>query len=137
MFKKGNKYRHNFVMLIDDSELDNYINVRTIKFTYFSKEIYVNTGSTSAIEFLENLEKMPDAKNVFPKYIFIDLNMPVIDGFQFINSFKQMKSKLAKKCKLVILTSSVYEDDKRKAKSISKDIVFLSKPLTAQMLSAL
>ena len=137
MFKKGDKYRHNFVMIIDDNELDNYINTRTIKYSFFSKEIYVNTGSTSSMEFLENLEKMPDSKNVFPKVIFIDLNMPVIDGFQFITSFKSMKSKLAKKCKLVILTSSVYEEDKKKAKAISRDIVFLSKPLTSKMLSDL
>ena len=60
-----------------------------------------------------------------------------MDGFQFIDYFKKESEKQLQKPKLVLLTSSVYNEDREKAKSISKDIVFLNKPLKKEMLDAL
>ena len=74
---------------------------------------------------------------VYPQVIFIDINMPMMDGFQFIDYFKKESEKQLQKPKLVLLTSSVYNEDREKAKSISKDIVFLNKPLKKEMLDAL
>lgn len=125
-------------MLIDDNELDNFINEKTLEANLFARKIYSNTSGKSAIEFLNNMVTMGDEFSaVYPEVIFIDLNMPMIDGFQFIEHFKKNTEAQLLKPKLVILTSSVYHEDKQKAMSISKDIVFLNKPLTKEMLDNL
>lgn len=75
--------------------------------------------------------------SAMPEVIFIDINMPMVDGFQFIDAFKKTIEKQVNKPKLVVLTSSVFEKDKEKTFSISEDIVFLNKPLTKEMLETL
>ena len=58
-------------------------------------------------------------------------------GFQFIENFKRETEEKLLRPKLVILTSSVYHEDRQKANNISEDIVFLNKPLTREMLEQL
>jgi CheY-like chemotaxis protein len=138
MKRKEPKYKYNNVMLIDDNELDNFINEKTIEANNFSKRIYSNTSAKSALEFLNNLITMGEVHSeAYPEVIFIDINMPMMDGFQFIESFKMSSEKKIKEPKLVILTSSVYHEDRQKAFEISKDIIFLNKPLTQEALQSL
>ncbi len=136
MKRKEPTYRYNYAMLLDDNELDNFINQKTLEVNDFANKIYLNTSSKSALEFLNNLEMAStDAFDIFPEIIFIDINMPMIDGFQFIENFKATFSKKLKTVKIVILTSSISVNDREKAAKISKDIVFLNKPLTKEALN--
>lgn len=133
-----NKFKYQHVMLIDDLELDNFINEKLLAANNFSKKIYVTTSARSALEFLNNILIMGEEfLNAMPEVIFIDINMPMVDGFQFIEAFKKTIEKQLNKPKLVVLTSSVFEKDKEKTFSISEDIVFLNKPLTKEMLETL
>lgn len=135
---KEPKFRYANVMLIDDSELDNFINEKTLEAYHFAKKVYIHTSAKSALEFLSNLVTMgSEYADVYPFVIFIDINMPMMDGFQFIEHFKKTTEKYLHKPKLVILTSSVYNEDKQKASEISSDIVFLNKPLTSTMLDSI
>lgn len=135
MKRKQPGFKYNIVMLLDDNELDNFINQKTIEATYFANKIYVNTGSKSAIEFLKNIEITSSENfNIFPEVIFIDINLPMIDGFQFLEMLRSSFPKRYQTIKLVILTSSVSQGDKERAKKISKDIIFLNKPLTQEAL---
>lgn len=131
---KEPSYKHNAVLLIDDNELDNFINVKTLESNLFAKKIYVNTSGRSAVEFLNNISIVEGCTEMFPDVIFVDINMPFMDGFQFIEYFKTNLEKTIKSSKLVILTSSVNHEDRAKALSISKEIIFLNKPLTKFML---
>lgn len=125
-------------MLLDDNELDNFINQKIIEANHFSEKVYVNTGSKSALEFLNNLSLLSSASNaIFPEVIFIDINMPLIDGFQFIENLKKNLPKKISTLKLVILTSSVNPKDREKANDLSKEIIFLNKPLTENVLNQL
>ncbi|MBA2611035.1 MAG: response regulator [Bacteroidetes bacterium] len=125
-------------MLLDDNELDNFINQKIIEANHFANKIYVNTGSKSALEFLNNLSiSSTEAIDIFPEIIFVDLNMPMMDGFQFIENLKDKLPQKLKLLKLVILTSSVNPEDKKKASEIELDITFLNKPLTQEMLEKL
>jgi CheY-like chemotaxis protein len=135
MKRKEPKYSYKYVMLIDDAELDNFINQKIIEASYFSEKIFVNTSGVSALEFLRNLlVTNASSPEIFPQVLFIDINMPIMDGFQFINNFKQISAAKKLNPKLVILTSSVSPQDRQRAKDISEDIVFLNKPLTKEML---
>lgn len=136
MKRKDPVFKHNYVMLLDDNELDNFINQKTIEATHFANKVYVNTSSKSALEFLTNLEiSGSESSNIFPEVIFIDINMPMIDGFQFIENFKNKFSAKFNLMKIVVLTSSVSPIDKEKALSMSKNITFLNKPLTQETLN--
>ena len=138
MKTKQPKYRFKHVMLLDDSELDNFINEKIIEASCFSEKVYVNSSGTSALEFLSNLVASgPIAKSIYPEVIFTDLNMPVMDGFQFIDKLKSVEGNLGQDCKLIILTSSVLPEDKIRAELVSKNVIFLNKPLTEEMLSSL
>jgi CheY-like chemotaxis protein len=129
--RKVPKYKYNSILLVDDNELDNFINEKILEANQFSKKNYICTSAKSAIEFLNNILEMGEGyTEAYPEVIFVDLNMPLMDGFQFIDYFMKNLSKKLKDPKIVILTSSVFPKDASIAASISKDIIFLNKPLT-------
>jgi CheY-like chemotaxis protein len=138
MKRKEPKYKYNNILLLDDNDLDNFINEKIMESNLFSKKNYICTSGKSDIEFLTNIVEMGEefSKN-YPEIIFVDLNMPLMDGFQFIEFFKKnLESKLHNP-KIVILTSSIFPEDELKAEKISKDITFLIKPLTKDILEKL
>ena len=138
MKRKDPKYKYQYVMLLDDNELNNFINQKIIEANHFSKKIYTNTSGKSALEFLSNLLVLEeDSLVIFPRVIFIDINMPIMDGFQFVKSLKNLPQDKLKDCKLVILTSSMFEEDQKKAKELLSNIVFLNKPLNETALNLL
>lgn len=138
MKRKEPSFKYKHVMLLDDSELDNYINEKMMEANHFSEKVYINTSGKSALEFLKNMVVAgPECFPVYPQVIFVDINMPFMDGFEFIQHLKKLGNDELKKCKLVILTSSIDEGDQVKAKQIDPNITFLSKPLTEAMLKAL
>jgi CheY-like chemotaxis protein len=138
MKRKEPKFKYKQVMLLDDNELDNFINEKVIEASQFSEKVYITSSGKSALEFLNNLSASGKvADSIYPEAIFVDINMPMMDGFQFINNLKLSQGARTKNCKLVILTSSIYPEDKSKAMELSKDIVFLNKPLTTEMLNTI
>ena len=84
------KYRA--VMLIDDNEIDNLINQKMIEAAAITENIYTHTGAKSAIEFLKNMEKMDVADKVLPDVIFLDIDMPLMDGWEFLKKIDQLES---------------------------------------------
>lgn len=138
MKRKDPKYKYRYAMLIDDSELDNFINHKIIEANNFASKVYVNSGSISAMEFLCNLTiSDTEALTIFPEIIFIDINMPMMNGFQFIENLKKRLPEKLRSLKLVILTSSDNPKDRQKAKELNEGIIFLNKPLTQDMLDQL
>ncbi len=135
--KKAN-YKHKIAMLIDDNDLDNIINQKILEANDFAEIIYVNSSSMSALEFLKNLGVNGNAtRQLIPDYIFVDLNMPIMDGIQFIDSFYKQYKTVMNKCKLAVLTSSINPNDKEKVNKLDPTIPFINKPLTSEILSAL
>lgn len=130
----GPLFKHKYVMLLDDNELDNFINERVIEDCHFAEKIFVNTSGKSALEFINNLILIDKAEKAFPEAIFVDLNMPMMDGFQFIENMKKIPDKKVQDCKFIILTSSIYPEDRNRAMNLSSNITFLNKPLTRDML---
>jgi len=136
MKRKEPSYKFQYAMLLDDNELDNFINQKLLHANSFANKIYLNTTSKGALEFLTNLETSTTAQfDIFPQIIFIDINMPMMDGFQFIETLKIKFSKRFTSIKIVILTSSLSIYDREKSMSTSKNILFLNKPLTKEGLN--
>jgi len=124
----GKKYRT--VMLIDDNEIDNLINQKMIEAAAVTENIYTHTGAKSAIEFLKNMEKLEMADQVLPDVIFLDIDMPLMDGFQFLDEFEKLTLIAKKKCKIVMLTSSINPQDFNRSKKYENVRLNLNKPLS-------
>lgn len=122
------------VMLVDDNETDNFIHKRIIELTGFSDNIIIKSSGKSALEYLETNHK-DEAK--LPDIIFLDINMPIVDGFVFLYEFENYPEQVKEKCKIVILSSS---DSKRDIdRIVDNEYVanFITKPLSEEALDDL
>ena len=133
---QGNKYYS--VMLIDDNEIDNLINQKMIESAAICQHILVHTGARSAIEFLRNVEKLSgaitDAKKLIPNIILLDIDMPLMDGFQFLEEFDKLSDVVKQDLRIVMLTSSMNPNDLSRAKKSKFVSKYLNKPLTIDSL---
>jgi|SRR5690606_5921558 CheY-like chemotaxis protein len=131
----GRKYRT--VMLIDDNEIDNLINQKMIEAASIAENIYTHTGAKSAIEFLRNMEKLEVAEQVLPDVIFLDIDMPLMDGFQFLDEFEKLSLVAKNKCRIVMLTSSINPQDFNRSKKYENVKLYLNKPLSHDSIAKL
>lgn len=130
---KTPKYKYKNTFLIDDNDLDNFINEKMLQASHFSQNIYVKKSGETALSAIVNIRDIETC----PEIMFVDLNMPVMNGFEFINKFRELKDEKLLKCKIVILTSSIYNEDRIIAEKIDREIVFVNKPLTIEILNKL
>ena len=119
--------RYNKILLIDDSRTDLFINETILRSLHLSKEIIPELSAGNAIEFLNNVKKLSDV----PDLIVLDLNMPGMDGFEFLTEFNQLPDFVKDECKIIVVTSSESEDDKRQVLMNPNVIKFIVKPLDA------
>ncbi len=118
------------VLLIDDNEIDIFITRRLLEFNNFSKNIYSACSGRDALEQLKNNENIPDV-------IFLDLNMPVINGFRFLKELAQLPDAVQDRVQVVVLTSSENKKDIRKASRNPIVVDYVPKPLTHEKIREL
>jgi CheY-like chemotaxis protein len=75
--------------------------------------------------------------NVLPDYIFLDINMPFVDGWMFLEDFEQLKSKLAKPMTIYVVSSSIDPRDIARAKNNNNVSDYVVKPVTREKFAAL
>jgi two-component system, NarL family, nitrate/nitrite response regulator NarL len=109
-------------VLIDDSDIDLFIQKRFLEVYHFSEELVMYH---SAKEALTSLKTTPTA----PDVIFLDLNMPDADGFTFLKNFRTLPNNITKKAKIVVLTSSESNIDRDMVLSFHSVVHFITKPL--------
>lgn len=119
--------------LIDDDELCNYLTANTLQSSNFCHELQSFTNAQKALAELEASVEI----GVFPDLIFFDLNMPVLDGWDFLKAYRNFPEEVKEKCSLFILSSSVDEDDINKSKLYEDVRNFISKPLNKMDLEAI
>ncbi|GAA4819740.1 response regulator [Algivirga pacifica] len=122
------------VLLIDDNKTDNFINKRIIELAGFAQNIFVKQSAQEALTFLkENAEDHSD----LPKIIFLDINMPVMNGFEFIQAFENCPAEVKNHCKIVVLSSSNSKMDVDQMSNSPYVIKYLIKPLSKDSLASL
>ncbi|TAH42845.1 MAG: response regulator [Bacteroidetes bacterium] len=122
------------VLLIDDNDIDNFINERMITTNMFSKTVIIKNSAESALQFLKENEGNDAA---MPQLIFLDLNMPVIDGFGFLEEFEKLSEKVRKNAKVIVLSSSISPEDINRASTNQYVVKYVNKPLNEKYLEAI
>lgn len=115
------------VMLVDDNDVDNYISQRMIELSDFSEKILVKNNGKSALEYLEEHQ---DNSEQLPDIIFLDISMPIVDGYVFLYEFEKYSELLKSKSKVVILTSSDNKQDIDRMTDNEFVFKYVTKPLT-------
>ncbi len=122
--------------IIDDDTI--YINLvkRIIESKHLCKNLLIFENGKNALSFFEAILNNPKKENI-PEIIFLDLNMPIMDGWEFLANFIRIKNNFGKTITLYIVSSSINPLDIKKAKSISDVKDYLIKPVTIKELESI
>mgnify|MGYP003625285016 FL=1 len=121
-------------MLVDDNDTDNFLSKKIMEHVNFSESILIKNTGKSALEYLHqnqnDLDKIPDI-------IFLDINMPIVDGFVFLYEYENFPPQLHEKIKVVVLSSSNNKRDINQFLNNRFVHQFISKPLSEKALMEL
>lgn len=113
------------VLLVDDDAVMNFVNTRTLERMGIANRIHTALNGKEAIDLFNDYYS---GKTALPDLVLLDLNMPVMDGFQFIELFQKLKIPQSEHVKIVIVSSSRDSKDIQRAKALGIEH-FLLKPV--------
>ncbi|WP_445457594.1 response regulator [Flavobacterium sp. HNIBRBA15423] len=117
--------------LVDDDDVFVFLTKKTIEQTKLVDLIKVFGNGLDAINFLKENKNNVD---VLPEIILLDLSMPIMNGWQFLEEFTKINPSLGKKITIYICSSSISQDDITRAKSINEVSDYIIKPITKDKL---
>jgi len=120
----------NCILLIDDDEPTNFLNRLTLEQAGCARQIQVAQSGHEALEYLRNAALRPDL-------IFLDINMPAMDGWEFLERYRGLPSSRKADIVLIMLTTSLNPDDEKRTLAIPEVSGFEHKPLSQEQLHVL
>jgi CheY-like chemotaxis protein len=126
------KKKLNCVLLVDDDDGTNFINRKIIEKAGIAEYIHTSLNGKEAIDYLSKVSN----EGIYPQpdLILLDINMPVMDGWEFVEAYENLKIGQKGKIIIVMLTTSLNPDDKKKADHYNAISDFEFKPLTLKKL---
>lgn len=121
------------IMIVDDNEFDCYITSKIINNVDATVDIMEFNSSITAIQYLEEFQSSPGK---LPNLIFLDIYMPLLDGFDFIEKFNEFSDVIKAHTKICILSTTVDDLYIHKAR-VNESILFASKPITKEFLQGI
>jgi len=118
------------VLLVDDDEIFNFLSTKILERMGVANDIHVALNGEEALTLLNNYYQ---GSVSVPDVILLDLNMPIMDGFGFLQAFKRLSLPRMDRIKIVIVSSSQDPQDVQKARELGV-AYYLSKPLTEEKL---
>ena len=118
------------ILLVDDDEINNFISIKLIRKAIENADIKACLNGRFAIDELSEMQK--DDPDKLPDFILLDINMPIMNGWEFLDEYKRLNIDPLGKSKIYIISSSVFSNDISKARSYPLVRNFVSKPLSVE-----
>jgi CheY-like chemotaxis protein len=118
------------ILLIDDSQIDNFIHKTVLTKAAIATSIISKSSGQDALDLLHILKENPEE---FPEVIFLDITMPVMNGFEFLKEYTKLPQYVKEKCDVFILSSSIDPEDTKRAKACPEVTEHLTKPLSNEL----
>ena len=122
------------VLIIEDDEVSSVLLQFLIEDVLVPQLITIKSDGEEALTYLEERKK---TSNIFPQLIFLDLNMPNLSGYEFVDLYEAKFSRLFPDTRLVVLTSSMREKDRKIAEQHPSISRFFHKPLDEKQLTTI
>jgi CheY-like chemotaxis protein len=117
------------ILLIDDDSISNFITEKLILREDFAQKVTSYLSAEAALAYLNELEQQ---QLPAPEIIFLDLNMPEMDGWEFLSEFKKLPQAFTNQSRVFMLSSAVDSKDIVQARNMKEIEDFISKPLTKE-----
>jgi CheY-like chemotaxis protein len=117
--------------LVDDDDVFVFLTKKIIQQTNLVELIRVFGNGLDALNFIKENIQQPEA---LPEIILLDLSMPIMNGWQFLDEFTKINENIGKKITIYVCSSSISPDDIARARTISEVSDFIIKPITKDKL---
>jgi len=131
------KKKLNCVLLVDDNESDNFLHKKVLEKSGIADHIEIVMNGKEALDFITGKGKCGKPVSPFspPELIFLDINMPVMDGWEFLEGYQKLDDIQKRGIVIIMLTTSLNPDDRRIAEKIIGVNGFKYKQLTLEMIN--
>ena len=119
------------VLIVDDDEVNNFICENIIIKTGFAKKVSSFSEASDSLNYLKSLSN--SGENA-PDLIFLDINMPDINGWKYLEFFKGLSPNEGGNVPIIMLSSSIYKDDRARSMNFDSVVDFISKPISKSVL---
>jgi CheY-like chemotaxis protein len=126
--------RTKYIMLIDDNPDDNFFHEREIKKASQGNVVITKDSGQEALEYLRSAK---DTHSPHPDLIFLDINMPGMTGWEFLQEYNKLGKELQSHALIVMLTTSENPDDEERARSWGFISDYITKPLTKTLMDTI
>jgi CheY-like chemotaxis protein len=127
------------ILLIDDDDTTNFLNKRLLDRMEITDHIRTFVNGKQAFDYLYNVSnknyEVESSEYFQPELIFLDINMPVMDGFEMLDLYERLDSEFRKRIVMVVLTTSTHPQDTANSKKYNAE--YIIKPLTAEKVNRL
>lgn len=123
--------KFNCILLVDDDDTTNFVNRMIINQSDCAHHIEIASNGQEAVDFLQS---QPNGAFPQPELIFLDINMPIMDGWGFLEQYNQLNPEQKGQVVITMLTVSLHEGDQEKAEKQPMINEFMHKPLTKEKL---
>ena len=120
------------ICIVDDDDVYKYTVTKSIEKNKLAKKVLIFSDGEEAINFM--IDNVANS-NHLPDIIFLDINMPIMDGFQFMDEYVKLKPFVGKKIIIYMVTSSIDDADIERAKKISDISDYIVKPIKVEQLT--
>ncbi|MBA4849441.1 response regulator [Emticicia sp. BO119] len=124
------------LLCVDDDKITLTLIKLVVEKASFAEEVITKMNGKEALDYYDSIDGSP-VKERYPELIFLDLNMPVMGGWDFLDEFAKGFYKKFSQTKIVILSSSTDPEERARAKMYPMIIDYLTKPLTINALRSI
>lgn len=120
------------VLVIDDDQINNIIFEKLSAIADFADEVVTCISAVDGLDYLQNIQKNNEEP---PGFIFLDIRMPIVNGWEFLERFQKFREQYFQNTSIYMLTSSSDQSDVNKAKNFTIVSDYIVKPLSIEALN--